>query len=686
MGLGAPHGDFPDLPKGRVQELLLASSHACTVEPGEVAARLPMLQTCKADGLTAGSLVPTRLVTLAAVTGGLSSDAQRRAVDEGKVCSMCRVDFGQPAATSTRARVIVNGCCHSYCKRCLSDLFIEARGEEFFCRHSSCRNRLQLGFLRELVDRGTYEASERALDDNTAWAALDKSCPPPCELEGFRVSMCDSFIADAREGMLGRYAGTAQCEDGFDHVRILSKEFPRRPLAEADLIRPGSLDGIGDAAREKYAVGEGLQCSVCCEELQESQLAALPCGHSLFCRLCLERLRHFAVDPSCVRCPLCMAEHAEDEMHFCNLSCARMAFGLRLESLPSGERADSLCDGCLQVLPTASASIWRCRWPKRLQNGAAAREHFATERFHSKGCAEQWFAHSLQPLSASFGGNRQLYESGQNRRSNIDELTPLYRRDGTGWWRLGYQHARTEAMSLSRATEEWNDLLVNFPGMEPHAFMAHLDAAAGHWTSQFADAPKIKKLVELIADQEDSDKFLVFSQSKLLLERVADALHAQWADHRAIEVDERVIVSTAAGARGTVTGLAEQPWRDEAGREWVDQRVFVLLDGEEEAEEFPLDRVQAVPFFVWAKDGEAAMSLFRDEPTCCGLLLETGNFAAGLTLTAANTCFVLEPQLDAALQAQLEGRVHRPGQTRVAKIVHLYTPGTVEERVVQLRR
>ena len=121
--------------------------------------RLPMLQTCKADGLTAGSLVPTRLVTLAAVTGGLSSDAQRRAVDEGKVCSMCRVDFGQPAATSTRARVIVNGCCHSYCKRCLSDLFIEARGEDFFCRHSSCRNRLQLGFLRELVDRGTYEAS-----------------------------------------------------------------------------------------------------------------------------------------------------------------------------------------------------------------------------------------------------------------------------------------------------------------------------------------------------------------------------------------------------------------------------------------------------------------------------------------------------------------------------------------------
>ena len=202
-----------------------------------------MLQTCKADGLTAGSLVPTRLVTLAAVTGGLSSDAQRRAVDEGKACSMCRVDFGQPAATSTRARVIVNGCCHSYCKRCLSDLFIEARGEEFFCRHSSCRNRLQLGFLRELVDRGTYEASERALDDNAAWAALDKSCPPPCELEGFRVSMCDSFIADARarEGMLGRYAGTAQCEDGFDHVRILSKEFPRRPLAEADLIRPGSL-------------------------------------------------------------------------------------------------------------------------------------------------------------------------------------------------------------------------------------------------------------------------------------------------------------------------------------------------------------------------------------------------------------------------------------------------------------
>jgi len=335
-----------------------------------------------------------------------------------------------------------------------------------------------------------------------------------------------------------------------------------------------------------------------------------------------------------------------------------------------------------------AAHIWRCRWPKRTVGGAAAapgESHFAEKRFHSKTCAQRWFERALQPIDASFGGNRQLYQHGQNRRA-LDEFTPLTRRAGNTWSRLGHEHANTAAGSLSRATQEWNDLLINFPGMQPHAFIAHLDAAGGHWTSHIPRAPKFTKLVELIDAQEDGDKFLVFSQSQQLLELVAGALAGLAADYVApIEVDERVIVTARSfdafrdQARGTVTSWDEDSWDER-------ERVIVRLDGDGGEWSIAVDQVRPVPFFVWAKDGEEAMALFRDEPGCCGLLLESGNFAAGLTLTVANTCFVLEPQLDAAVQAQLEARIHRPGQTRVANIVHLYTPGTIEERIVRRER
>ncbi|EOD05194.1 hypothetical protein EMIHUDRAFT_68969 [Emiliania huxleyi CCMP1516] len=161
--------------------------------------------------------------------------------------------------------------------------------------------------------------------------------------------------------------------------------------------------------------------------------------------------------------------------------------------------------------------------------------------------------------------------------------------------------------------------------MPPFSFAAHLDAAAGHWSTQaqIPRGPKIAKLLELIegpADVDNSDdKFLVFSASAHLLDLVAGALAATYPPG----------------------------------------------------------------FFVRAREGESALSRFRDEPECCGLLLESGTFAAGLTLTNASTCYVLEPQLDPAAQTQLESRIYRPGQTRDVRIVHLYMSGTIEERIVQ---
>ena len=62
------------------------------------------------------------------------------------------------------------------------------------------------------------------------------------------------------------------------------------------------------------------------------------------------------------------------------------------------------------------------------------------------------------------------------------------------------------------------------------------------------------------------------------------------------------------------------------------------------------------------------------------ILVSIGAGAAGLTLTAANHVFLLEPCLNAADEAQALNRAHRIGQTRAVRSVIFFTRGTVEER------
>ena len=66
------------------------------------------------------------------------------------------------------------------------------------------------------------------------------------------------------------------------------------------------------------------------------------------------------------------------------------------------------------------------------------------------------------------------------------------------------------------------------------------------------------------------------------------------------------------------------------------------------------------------------------------MLLTAGAFAMGLTLTMADTCIIVEPQLDVATEIQIEHRTWRPGQMadRV-RIVKLYMAGTIEEQLVE---
>lgn len=65
----------------------------------------------------------------------------------------------------------------------------------------------------------------------------------------------------------------------------------------------------------------------------------------------------------------------------------------------------------------------------------------------------------------------------------------------------------------------------------------------------------------------------------------------------------------------------------------------------------------------------------------CVFLLSLRAGAAGLTLTAANRVFLLEPAMDPAVEQQAVARVHRIGQDKEVIITRLLVEDTVEEEV-----
>jgi len=84
---------------------------------------------------------------------------------------------------------------------------------------------------------------------------------------------------------------------------------------------------------------------------------------------------------------------------------------------------------------------------------------------------------------------------------------------------------------------------------------------------------------------------------------------------------------------------------------------------------------------------EAQLTRFRHEKGCNICLLTTGIAAAGLTLTMAYTCYLLEPMHSTADEAQALSRVHRIGQSQhCVRCVIFYGQNTCEERLLQVRQ
>ena len=80
------------------------------------------------------------------------------------------------------------------------------------------------------------------------------------------------------------------------------------------------------------------------------------------------------------------------------------------------------------------------------------------------------------------------------------------------------------------------------------------------------------------------------------------------------------------------------------------------------------------------------LNLFRLDPTISSLLLPIKSGANGLNLTEAQHVIIMDPLLNAAVEAQAIGRVHRIGQTRQTCVHRFVVRDTIEERIDAMKR
>ena len=173
-----------------------------------------------------------------------------------------------------------------------------------------------------------------------------------------------------------------------------------------------------------------------------------------------------------------------------------------------------------------------------------------------------------------------------------------------------------------------------FPAGAPDgAFIAHLEAAGAprsyglHWPC-FQGTKVQAALAEVERVRAAGEKLIVFSDCKPALEVLRDALRRTRGD----------------GAVGLILGETN-----------FEERMETLRR-------------------------------FNESPACCALLLSVQACASGLTLTAANHCLLLDLQSHEGRELQLVNRVWRIGQTKPVSVKRFVAAGTVEERMLHLRK
>lgn len=81
-----------------------------------------------------------------------------------------------------------------------------------------------------------------------------------------------------------------------------------------------------------------------------------------------------------------------------------------------------------------------------------------------------------------------------------------------------------------------------------------------------------------------------------------------------------------------------------------------------------------------------AMTAFRVDPHVTVFLISLKAGGVGLNLTSGSRVFILEPYWNPATESQAIDRVHRLGQTRPVKAVHLIVKNSIEERMLALQK
>lgn len=193
-------------------------------------------------------------------------------------------------------------------------------------------------------------------------------------------------------------------------------------------------------------------------------------------------------------------------------------------------------------------------------------------------------------------------------------------------------NAFTDAETNGRSQRLPN--LANFPPEAPDgAFLAHLDAAGGprsygmHWPC-YTGSKAVAALEEIERVHAAGEKIVVFSDCKPVLEVMHEAIRRKLGD-------------------GSV--------------------AFIFGDTAFD------NRMQA-------------LRRFNENVGCYTLLLSVGACASGLTLTAANHCLLLDLQSHEGRELQLINRVWRIGQTRPVSVKRMVAAGTIEERMLHLRK
>jgi hypothetical protein len=81
-----------------------------------------------------------------------------------------------------------------------------------------------------------------------------------------------------------------------------------------------------------------------------------------------------------------------------------------------------------------------------------------------------------------------------------------------------------------------------------------------------------------------------------------------------------------------------------------------------------------------------ALLEFSSNPNTKVFLLSMRSGAVGLTLTAADHCFIMDIAQNSAIEEQAIDRIHRIGQTRPVTVKRFVMQDTVEERLLGVRR